>query len=380
MSHLFISYSKEDRAFVSRLADCLIKAGYDIWFDDRIDYGERWSEALFRSVETCATFIVVMTPTAYASDAVLRECHYAQGCRRLTIPLLYKGEVFPLYTPELAIPVDDNDPCPFEFQEHLTQVLSPLPRQGENIAPPTAKIATHRLNVAPTPSFLPDTTHIVTVLQGPTPDEAFELTENHITLGRSLENGITINDGEISRFHCRFVRVNEGFLLEDLGSTNGTFINGKYVADASLLYHGDIIALGKTVTLVYEIANGDRTSRPGAQSPTQVLSKKLSAEDKGIFVVVYNGDVVEQILRLDKDFITIGRVDSNDIQVDHGGVSRFHCVLTARSGRVGYTVDDLGSTNGTYINGARWEQTTELKDGDLVGVGDKVILAYKVIL
>lgn len=99
------------------------------------------------------------------------------------------------------------------------------------------------------------------VRRGPRPNEVYELTGEVINLGRDITNDIVINDREVSRHHLRFTRGADGFTLEDLGSTNGTFVNGKRVTGAMGLKNGDMVGLGETVTLQYE------TGRPGAAVP-----------------------------------------------------------------------------------------------------------------
>lgn len=106
------------------------------------------------------------------------------------------------------------------------------------------------------------------VRRGPRPNEVYELTGEVINLGRDITNDITINDREVSRHHLRFTRGAGGFTLEDLGSTNGTFVNGKRVTGASSLNNGDMVGLGETVTLQYEAGQpGSAVAPPPAEQP-----------------------------------------------------------------------------------------------------------------
>src|SRR3954453_292884 len=90
------------------------------------------------------------------------------------------------------------------------------------------------------------------VRRGPQPNQIYELNKDIITLGRDITNDIVINDPEVSRHHCRMTRGGGGYTLEDLGSTNGTFVNGQRLTGARPLAGGDMIGLGETVTLGYE--------------------------------------------------------------------------------------------------------------------------------
>ncbi|MCU0496390.1 MAG: FHA domain-containing protein [Anaerolineae bacterium] len=96
------------------------------------------------------------------------------------------------------------------------------------------------------------------VRRGPQPNQTYDITKDITTLGRDITNDIVINDPEVSRHHLRITRTPEGCTLEDLGSTNGTFINGQRLSGSRPLNNGDMVGLGETVTLGYE-----RVRQPG---------------------------------------------------------------------------------------------------------------------
>ncbi|MDD5368352.1 MAG: FHA domain-containing protein [Anaerolineaceae bacterium] len=92
---------------------------------------------------------------------------------------------------------------------------------------------------------------------GPTPGKVFPLEKKEIFIGRDLTNDIVINDAEISRRHARLVQQAEGFVLEDLGSTNGSFVNGQRLTTPYVLQPNETVTFGENVTLAYEISKFD---------------------------------------------------------------------------------------------------------------------------
>jgi pSer/pThr/pTyr-binding forkhead associated (FHA) protein len=68
-----------------------------------------------------------------------------------------------------------------------------------------------------------------------------------VVLGRSAEADIVLDDPYASEFHMRLVRQDGGIVLHDLGSTNGTYVNGRRVGAPIALSKGDAIQIGKTI-------------------------------------------------------------------------------------------------------------------------------------
>ncbi|HVR80176.1 MAG TPA: FHA domain-containing protein [Acidimicrobiia bacterium] len=71
--------------------------------------------------------------------------------------------------------------------------------------------------------------------------------EDVTVLGRSAEADVLLDDPYASEFHMRLVANEKGLVLHDLGSTNGTYINGRRVTAPTTLRRGDTIQVGKTV-------------------------------------------------------------------------------------------------------------------------------------
>ena len=92
---------------------------------------------------------------------------------------------------------------------------------------------------------------------GPTPGAAFTLEGDQISVGRDSTNEIVINDAEVSRRHARLTFQGGKYVLEDLGSTNGTFVNGQRLAGPRVLKSGEVVSFGEQIVLVFEAVNVD---------------------------------------------------------------------------------------------------------------------------
>ena len=71
----------------------------------------------------------------------------------------------------------------------------------------------------------------------------FPLNKDHIVVGREVQCHIMLNDNSVSRQHSSVTRLAEGYLLKDMGSSNGTYVNGHRIQEA-LLKDGDRISIG----------------------------------------------------------------------------------------------------------------------------------------
>mgnify|MGYP003333136822 CR=1 FL=1 len=108
---------------------------------------------------------------------------------------------------------------------------------------------------APTPATEPEAAPLAPVIPLTTADapppvltvpggQRVELHEGHYVVGRHLECDIVISDSNVSRRHAEFVCAGRDVIVRDLGSTNGTKVNGVLVKGDQLLQHGDVIGFG----------------------------------------------------------------------------------------------------------------------------------------
>lgn len=113
------------------------------------------------------------------------------------------------------------------------------------------------------------------VRQGPVPGQVFELTKNEISIGRDISNDIVINEAEVSRRHARLIQEGDRYKIEDLNSTNGTYIDGQRLIGPHILAIGEIIMFGDNVGTVFD--GEPPTSDVTVQSPVDIGMTPVSA-------------------------------------------------------------------------------------------------------
>jgi Protein kinase domain/FHA domain len=126
---------------------------------------------------------------------------------------------------------------------------------------------------------------------------------DELVLGRHAEGvGRLADDAEISRRHARFARVGSGFVVEDLGSTNGTFLNGRRIEAPELLSVGDEIEVGGTRMIVQVSA----TTPPATPAPSHDTPPPTPAPEPatGLTEKPVEGPRPRVSLRLDLDLET----------------------------------------------------------------------------
>ncbi len=208
------------------------------------------------------------------------------------------------------------------------------------------------------------------MLRGPEPGLEIPLEAEVVTIGRGRKNDIIIQDNEVSRAHCRLVRVLDDYEIQDLKSTNGTFVNGQEVDENGWLLSGRLILeMGDSITFEYiptDIATGTNIPVPDALDP--------NTGDMLYLIISQDTQKQPEIYMLDRVTVAIGREVDNDIVLYEAEVSRHHIrmVLT----KDGYTIEDLNTTNGTFVNNRRLKQQHSLNPGDAIRIGDTVDMWY----
>ncbi len=112
-------------------------------------------------------------------------------------------------------------------------------------------------------------TYRLVMKTGPNPGQIIPLDKTEYILGRDLSNDIVVNDSEVSRKHTKIYVFGQGFVVEDMGSTNGTFVNGQRISGPHTLIPGELIALGDQTTYLFEVAEVDEDATRVAAPPMQ---------------------------------------------------------------------------------------------------------------
>ncbi|MCA9910689.1 MAG: FHA domain-containing protein, partial [Anaerolineae bacterium] len=149
-------------------------------------------------------------------------------------------------------------------------------------------------------------------------------------------------------------------------------INGQRVNTPWLLQNGAIVELGDSITLEY-----DRGVFPRSDDVSIDAESVIARSGEPVFrysLMITMGPDTGNIYPLNGLIITVGRDLSNDIVIQDPEISRFHMRL--RRDPDGYTVEDMGSTNGTYVNNLEVTQPYPLKANDVLRLARQVRLQF----
>ncbi|MBI2149941.1 MAG: SpoIIE family protein phosphatase [Acidobacteria bacterium] len=102
----------------------------------------------------------------------------------------------------------------------------------------------------------------------------FPLASSEILIGRKGDADIVLNNQHISRHHAKIVKAPEGFFLQDLASTHGTFVNDERI-ESHVLRHGDKICLGKDKIEMHYFVGEIKMSKGSKADTTQIFEKSL---------------------------------------------------------------------------------------------------------
>jgi pSer/pThr/pTyr-binding forkhead associated (FHA) protein len=208
------------------------------------------------------------------------------------------------------------------------------------------------------------------------------LTRDQYSVGRKEGNTIRLTERNVSREHARLFKkaANGGgptdrgtFVLEDLTSYNGVFVNGLRITHAQDLSHGDLVQIGDyrivlQDEMVADVAASTATPDTKATLPQGGQGRASLLMDRPNRLVMLAGPTPGAEYPLDIERMTIGRAEEASISINHNSVSRIHCEVHALGdGR--FEIVDKGSSNGVRVNGADLRRGI-VEPGDLIELGD----------
>ncbi len=205
-------------------------------------------------------------------------------------------------------------------------------------------------------------------------------TGSSITIGRRETNTIVIDNLAVSGNHAKVDCLDDGYLLTDLKSKNGTFVNGKIVS-SHWLQKGDVISIGKH-SLIFKLAEGE--APPPAHDMTEetmvldteeyramldrstpnMPAQSEKAERMGVLSFVKGG---EGEYELKKKLVKIGKDDSNDVVV--GGLMVAKTAATISKRPTGYYLNFVEGMSKPKVNGKAVKDSVLLKEFDTIEIG-----------
>ena len=233
--------------------------------------------------------------------------------------------------------------------------------------------------------------------------QIFELAQNEMIIGRSADLAITIDNRVVSRQHARISFQDGHFFIEDLRSSNGTYLNGELLTRKMALNSGDHIGLGHQIILLFEdpqaqlsgtmdgtalspdnlqtlmegnlvegtIVEGSFNDNPIIESPIEGTKISSTPEQSQIVLLVSIAGLNPTAHPLQGQTITIGRSEDNDIVIASPVISRHH----ARLERIGdgYQIQALeGATNALILAGQPILDLHRLQHGDIITIGSNL--------
>jgi len=162
--------------------------------------------------------------------------------------------------------------------------------------------------------------------------------QGQLCVGRDLNCDVHISDRRISRQHAIISATIKGVLVEDLCSSNGTFINGQKIVQPTLIKPGDLLSFHN---LEFRTVN-----HVDANSEGFVL-RSIQQDDITLQGILY-----------------VGRDSSCQVHIPNQRISRKHARISVTCTHI--LLEDLSSTNGTFVNGQKIDEPTIIKLGDQV--------------
>lgn len=188
------------------------------------------------------------------------------------------------------------------------------------------------------------------------------LHEGELSIGRTPDNDIVLPGNTVSRRHARLHLDGATAWITDLGSANGVIVDERLVSGPTAIDEGSHVRIGEYRLF---LERGTGRLQPSQDGISTAIVHPEQAHGK---LVVADGPQAGREHLLFEPIISIGRTDENDVTISDVSVSRHHARLKHHDDG-SYTLTDLGSSNGTMVNGRR-TASTRVHHGDRLRFGN----------
>ncbi|MEP7052550.1 MAG: FHA domain-containing protein, partial [Pseudomonadota bacterium] len=197
------------------------------------------------------------------------------------------------------------------------------------------------------------------------------LVRDDYTIGRAEENTVRLTERNISRRHARLTKPGERWMLVDVSSYNGCYVNGQRVNERHEIVHGDLVQLGDYRLQVLDDSIVEPASFDKAVTmPAAPRSQGLLGQPDRLVMVVGPSVGAEYPLLQDHPLV-LGRGEECEVAINHPSVSRVHAeIKPLGDGR--YEIVDRESANGVRVNGVELPRTL-LDARDAIELGDVIL-------
>lgn len=250
--NVYLSFAPEDAERAEELRRILLAQGHRPWIDPQPVDGESWRYEMEAAIGAADALIVLVTASSALSPFVTYEWALALGAGLPVFAIIYEEAT---EHPRLAT-VHRHDPRAFSdenlFWDHFVGEFNQWMAHAAVKLGTAADSAEEALSIDK--SIMPtEPGYWIVMRRGPLRNQVFRLEQPVVNIGRDLANDIAIRDGQVSRYHLRLMLQGQDYHLEDLGSTNGTRVNGAQISGRTRLNDGDVIALGDSILLSYDL-------------------------------------------------------------------------------------------------------------------------------
>lgn len=212
-------------------------------------------------------------------------------------------------------------------------------------------------------------------------EQEYLLNQENVLIGRTEDCDLELPIRSVSRQHAEITREDEDYFLCDLGSGNGTQLNGKKIRprEKHLLRSGDLIRI-EEYDIRFFLDDESTTSDLEEDTDTDILEIKLlkkmmralDSEDTPSLEILSGSSSGQRVFLKEQDHpFIIGRDEACDLTLPENVLSRRHSQLEHKWG--GVVITDLGSKNGTFVNNEPIQEKL-LHDGDRILLGTLKVL------